>query len=127
MIAMPRPIWLCFVGLLLLGALFALRASIFARTIVGSTDASLASAVDEGPPFFKSDRLPSFDLDRLESKARVTTVKIAPAPREAKALAGTAKALQAAGVRKEVTSWHWRAGSGIKRGTMPGGQPKSDR
>jgi hypothetical protein len=125
--AIPRTVWISFVGLLLLGALFALRASSGAGTINAGIDTALASAVDESPPLTKSDRLPSLDLDRPEAKARVTTVKIAPEAPEPKASAGTAKVREAGGESREVTSWHWRAGSGTTRRTAPAGQSKSER
>jgi hypothetical protein len=124
---MPRTIWLALVCLLFLSALFALRTSIGARTISGSTDPAPPSAIDNGPPLEKSDKLPSLDLNRAEAKASVTTVKIAPAPREAKASAKTSEANHAAGERKEVTSWHWHAGSKIVKRTTPMGQARSER
>lgn len=121
---MPRTIWLAFVCLLLLGALFALRASIGARTIAARADAAPPAAIEDGLPLAKSDRLPSLPLDRAEAKASVTTVKIAP---EAKASPGTVEAQQAAGQRKEVTSWHWHVGSRITKRTTTVAQPKSER
>ena len=123
MIAMPRTIWLALVCLLLLSALFALRTSIGARAIVGSTAAAPPFAGEEdGLPLAKSDRLPVPALERAEAKASVATIKIAPEPPEAKASPGTA-----AGERKEITSWHWRAGSKITKRTTVVGQPKSER
>src|SRR5690349_916098 len=120
---MPRTIWLALVGLLFVSALFALRTSIGARTIVGSTAAAPPSAIEEdGPPLAKSDRLPAPPLERTETKASVTTVKIAPEPPQAKASPRTA-----AGEREEITSWHWRAGSKITKRTTVVGQPKSER
>src|SRR5262245_15219840 len=117
---MPRTIWLGLVCLLLLSALFALRTSIGARTIVESTAAAPPSAIEEvEPPLAKSDRLPAPALERAE-KASVTTVKIAPEPPQAKASPGTA-----ASERKEITSWHWRAGSKITKRTTV--QSKSER
>lgn len=127
MIAMPRTIWLAFICLLFLSALFALRTSIGARTIVGSTDAPTPSAIDDRPPLAKSDRLPSPDLDRTEAKATVTTVTIAPTQREAKASPNTLDAHHAASERKEVTSWHWHVGSKITKRSTIAGQPKSER
>jgi hypothetical protein len=103
---MPRTIWLALVCLLLLSALFALRTSI----------------EEDGLPLVKSDRLPAPPLERAEAKASVTTVKIAPEPPEAKASPRTA-----ASERKEITSWHWRAGSKITKRTTVVGQPKSER
>jgi hypothetical protein len=125
-IAMPRTIWLAFVCLLFLSALFALRTSTGARTIVGSTAAAPPSAIDDGPPLAKSDRLPSLDLGRTEAKASVRTVKIAPAQPEAKAPPKTLDAHHAASERKEVMSWHWHAGSKITKRTTIVGQPKSE-
>jgi hypothetical protein len=110
---------------MLVGALFALRASIGARPIVESTHA--ASSPEEGLPIAKSDRLPSLPLDRAEAKASVTTIKIAPEPPEAKASPGTLEAQQAAGEREEITSWHWRAGSRITKRTTPVAKPRSER
>ena len=127
LIAMPRTIWLAFICLLFLSALFALRTSIGARTIVRSTDAAPPSAIEDGPPLAKSDRLPPLYLDRTEAKASVTTVKIAPTQPEAKASPKTTDARQAASERKEVTSWHWRAGSKITKQTTTVSQPKSER
>jgi hypothetical protein len=125
-IAMPRTIWLAFVCLLLLGALFALRASIGARTIDARTDAAPPSAIEDGLPLAKSDRLPSLPLNRAEAKASVTTVKIAPAPPEAKASPRTVEA-KAASERMETTSWHWHVGSKITKRTTSVAQPKSER
>jgi hypothetical protein len=126
-IAMPRTIWLALACLLFLSALFALRTSTGARTIVGSTDAALPSAIDDRPPLAKSDRLPSLDLNRTEAKASVTTVRVAPTQQEAKASPMTSDAYRAAGGRKEVTSWHWHAGSKITKRTRRVAQPKSER
>lgn len=121
MIAMPRTIWLALVCLLVLSALFALRTSIGARTIAESTASAPPSAIEEaGLPLAKSDKLPTPHLERAE-KASVTTVKIAPEPPQAKASPGTA-----ASEPREITSWHWRAGSKIKRTTVVG-QSKSER
>ena len=126
MIAMPRTIWLALFCLLFLSALFALRTNTGARTIVGSTDAATTSAIEEaGLPLAKSDRLPALPLERAEAKASVTTVKVAPEPPEAKASPRTVEAHQAASERKEITSWHWHAGSKITRRTTS--QPKSER
>ena len=127
MIAMPRTIWLALICLLFLSALFALRTSIGARTIVGSTAAAPTSALEDRLPLAKSDRLPSLPLNRAEAKASVTTVKIAPEPPEAKASPKTTDAYHAASERKEVTSWHWHAGSKITKRTTPVAQPKSER
>ena len=127
MIAMPRTIWLAFVCLLLLGALFALRASTGARTIAARTDAAPPSAIEDGRPLAKSDRLPSLPLNRAEAKASVTTVKIAPEPPEVKASPKAVEAQQAASERKEITTWHWRAGSKIIKRTTSVAQPKSER
>ena len=121
MIAMPRTIWLAFICLLFLSALFALRTSIGARTIVGSADAAPPSAIDDKPPLAKSDRLPSLYPDRAEAKASVT-VKIAPTQREAKASPKTPDAHHAASERKEATSWHWHVGSKITKRTTIVGQ-----
>jgi len=88
-------------------------------------DAAPASAIDDRPPLAKSDKLPARHLDRTEAKAGVTTVKIAPTPQEANASPKTVDA--AAGERKEVTSWHWHAGSRIVKRTTQAGQPKSER
>jgi hypothetical protein len=122
-IAMPRTIWLAVFCLLVLGALFALRRTIGAPTMVGSTAAAPPSAIEaDGPPLAKSDRLPAPVLERAEAKASVTTVKIAPEPADAKASPKTA-----ASERKEITSWHWRAGSKITRRSTVVGQPKSER
>ena len=127
MIAMPRTIWLAFICLLFLSALFAVRTSIGARTIVGSTAAGPTSAIEDGLALAKSDRLPSLDLNRTEAKASVTTVKIAPAQPEANASPKTIDAYPAASERKEVTSWHWHAGSKITKRTTIVAQPKSER
>jgi len=124
---MPRTIWLAFICLVFLGALFALRTSIGARTIIESTAATPPSAIEDELPLAKSDRLPSLPPDRAEAKASVTTVKIAPGPPEAKVLPGTVEAKQPASERKEITSWHWRAGSKITKRTTIVGQPKSER
>ena len=131
---MPRTIWLAVVCLLFLSALFALRTSIGARTIIESTEAATASAVDDRPPLAKSDKLPSLDLSRTEEKASVTTLTIAPTRPEAKATRPEAKASskttdvnQATGERKEVTSWHWHVGSKITKRTTIVGEPKSER
>ena len=126
---MPRPIWLVLICLLLLSALFALRSSIGAPTISESADAAPPAAIDAGPPppLEKSDKLPSLDLNRAEAKASVTTVKIAPAPREAKASAKTSEVTHAAGERKEITSWHWHAGAKIVKRTTPAGPARSER
>ena len=126
LLGMPRTIWLALIFLLFLSALFALRASIGARTLIGSTDAVPPSAIGAGPPppLEKTDKLPSLDLNRAESNASVTTVKIAPAPREPKASAKTSEVTHAAGERKGVTSWHWHAGSKITKRTTVVGQPK---
>jgi len=126
-IAMPRTIWLALICLLFLSALFALRTSIGARTIVGSTDEATPSAIDDRPPLAKSDKLPPLDLNRTEAKASVTTVKIAPAQPEANASPKTIDAYPAASERKEVTSWHWHAGSKITKRTTIVAQPKSER
>ena len=123
MIAMPRTIWLAVVCLLFVSALFALRTSTGARTIVESTAAAPPYASEEdGLPLAKSDRLPAPSLERAETKASVTTVKIAPEPPQA-----TASPRTAASERKEITSWHWRAGSKITRRTTVAGQSKSER
>ena len=123
MIAMPRTIWLALVCLLFLSALFALRTSTGARTIVGSPAAAPPSAIEEdGLPLAKSDRLPAPHLEPAEAKASVTTVKIAPEPPQAKASPRTATS-----ERKEITSWHWRAGSKITKRTTGVGQSKSER
>src|ERR1700740_438846 len=103
---MPRTIWLAVVCLLFLSALFALRTSIGARTIIGSTDAPPPSSIDDRPPLEKSDRLPSLDLNRAEARASVTTVKIAPMQPAAKASPKAVDAQHAASERREVTSWH---------------------
>ena len=124
---MPRTIWFAFICLLLLSALFALRTSIGARTIVASADAAPPSAIDDRPPLAKSDRLPSLYPDRAEAKASVTAVKIAPMQREAKASPKTLEAYHAASERKEVTSWHWHVGSKITKRTTIVGPPKSER
>lgn len=124
---MPRTIRLAFICLLFLSALFALRTSTGAQTIVGSADAAPPSAIDDGPPLAKSDRLPSLDLDRTEAKAAVRTVRIAPTQREAKASPKPPEAYPAASERKEVTNWHWHVGSKITKRTTPAGQPKSER
>ena len=127
-IAMPRTIWLALICLLLLSALFALRTSTGARTIAGSTAAAPPSAIDDRPPpLAKSDKLPPLDLNRTEAKASVTTVKIAPAQPEANASPKTIDAYPAAIERKEVTSWHWHAGSKITKRTTIVAQPKSER
>ena len=119
---MPRTIWLAFIFLVFLGALFALRTSIGARTIAESTASAPPSAVeDAGLPLAKSDKLPTPHLERAE-KASVTTVKIAPEPPQAKAAPGTA-----ASERREITSWHWRAGSKITKRTTVESQSKSER
>jgi len=119
---MPRTIWLGLVCLLLLSALFALRTNIGARTIAESTAAAPPSAIEEeGLPLAKSDRLPAPPLERAE-KASVTTVKIAPEPPEAKASRG-----KAGSEPREITSWHWRAGSKITKRTTVVGQSKSER
>jgi hypothetical protein len=129
LLAMSRTVWLALIFLLFLSALFALRASIGAPTLIGSTAAVPPSAIGAGPPppLEKSDKLPSLDLHRAEAKASVMTVKIAPAPREAKASAKTSEVTHAAGERKEVTSWHWHAGSKIVKRTTPAGQARSER
>jgi hypothetical protein len=124
---MPRTMWLALVCLLFLSALFALRTSTGARTIVGSTDAAFPSAIDDRPPLAKFDRLPSLDLNRTEAKASVTTVRIAPTQQEAKASPKTSDAYRASSGREEVTSWHWHAGSNITKWTTVVGQPKSER
>jgi hypothetical protein len=124
---MPRTIWLALICLLLLSALFALRTSTGARTIAGSTAAVPSSAIDDGQPLAKSDRFPSLDLNRSETKASVTTVKIAPTQPETKAPPKTREADHAARERREVTSWHWHAGSKITKRTTIVTQPKSER
>jgi hypothetical protein len=129
LLAMPRTIWLALIFLLFLSAMFALRASIGARTLIGSADAVPPPAIGAGPPppLEKSDKLPSLDPNRAEAKASVTTVKIAPAPREAKASAKTNEVTHAAGERKEITSWHWHAGSKIVKRSTSAGQARSER
>src|SRR5262245_14023470 len=124
---MPRTIWLAVICLVFLSALFALRTSIGARTIIGSTDTATASGIDDRSPLAKSDRLPSLYFDRTEAKAVVSTVKIAPTQPEAKASPKTIDAYHAASERKEVTSWHWHVGSKVTKRTTLVGQPKSER
>jgi hypothetical protein len=125
-IAMPRTLWLALVGLLVVSALFALRTSTGARAIAGRTDAAPPAAIeDDGLPLAKSDRLPSLALNRAESKASVTTVKIAPDPPETKASSRTVEAHRAGREREEITGWHWHAGSKTIRRTTS--QPKSAR
>jgi hypothetical protein len=124
---MSRTIWLAFICLTLVSALFALKTSMGAWPIVESTHAASSPALEEGLPLAKSDRLPSLPLDRAEAKASVTTIKIAPEPPEAKASPGTFEAQQAAGEREEITSWHWRAGSRITKRTTPVAKPRSER
>jgi len=51
----------------------------------------LSSMLHRAPSLEKSDKLPSLDLNCAEAKASVTTVKIAPAPREAKASTKTSE------------------------------------
>jgi hypothetical protein len=57
----------------------------------------------------------------------VTTVKIAPTPRAAKASAKTIEANHAVGERKEATSWRWHVGSKIVKRTTSVGQARSER
>src|SRR5262249_31901707 len=98
---MPRTIWLAFVCLLCLGALFALRASTGARRIEGRTDAAPAPAMGEtGLLLEKSDRLPPPPLNGAEAPASVITLKIAPEPAE-KASPRTVEPYRAAGEREE--------------------------
>jgi hypothetical protein len=121
-IAMPRTIWLGLVCLLFVSALFALRTNIGARTIAESTASAPPSTIEEaGLPLAKSDKLLTPHLERAE-KASVTTVKIAPEPPQAKASPGAA-----ASEPREITSWHWRAGSKITKRTTVEGQSKSER
>src|SRR5262245_11013149 len=105
---MPRTIWLALLCLLFVSALFALRTSTGAPTLVRSTVAAPPSAIDHGPPLAKSDRLPSLGLNRAEARASVTTVKIAPTPPEAKAAPKTVEAHPAARRAKKS-----RAGTGM--------------
>jgi hypothetical protein len=124
---MPRTIWLAILGLLFVSALFALRTSSGARTMVEGTDAAPPSEIDDRPPLAKSDKLPSLDLDPTVAKASVTTVKIAPTQPVAKASPGKVEADHAGREAQEVTSWHWHVGSKITKRTTTVGQPKSER
>jgi hypothetical protein len=126
-IAMPRIMWLALVCLLFLSALFALRTSTGARTIVGSTEASFPSAIDDWPPLAKFDRLPSLDLNRAEAKAPVTTVRIAPMQQEAKASPKTSDAYGVSSGRKEGNELALACRLQYNERTTVLGQPKSER
>jgi hypothetical protein len=106
---MLRPIYLALFCLLLVGALFAVRATIAARAtaepaFAGSAPGAIPET-DDAPPLAKADKLPSVNLDAAKKTVAVIPIEVTPVekkPRE------TQKA-------EETVSWHWHVGSKITK------------
>ena len=110
-VEMLRPICLALLCLFLIGALFAVRATIAARAIAEpALTTSAPDAIDQAddaPPLAKADKLPSVDLDAVKRPVSVIPIEVTPAEQKTKE---PPKA-------EETISWHWHAGSKITKRT----------
>jgi hypothetical protein len=108
---MLRPVYLALFCLLLVGALFAVRATIAARAASEPAAADrppdAISETDEAPPLAKGDKLPSVNLDAVKKTVAVIPIEATPVEKKAKE----------APKAEETTSWHWHAGSKITKRT----------
>jgi len=129
---MPRTLWLAVICFALVSVLFALRTTIgadatAARTAPYRTNAMPAPAKADNPPLAKGDRLPSLLLDGYRSTAN-DAMKIVPPQPEQQPVASLPPVTLKTVARsprpeaKEVTSWHWHAGSKVTKRTAVVGQ-----
>jgi hypothetical protein len=128
---MPRTLWLAVICFALIGVLFALRTTIGAdatsgRTAPYQTKAVNAPAQADHPPLAKGDKLPSLLLDSHRSAAN-DAMRILPPQPEQQPVTSQPPVTPKSVVRspppevKEVTNWHWHAGSKItKRSSVVG-------
>jgi hypothetical protein len=118
-IAMTRTVWLAFICLVAVSALFAVRTGTGARVIPMGT-ASLPGAtpspsIYEEPPLAKADRLPIRQFLAAPERT-VSTTEIAPTP-ELKIAKPAVSVSESKTESHEVTSWHWHAGSKVTKRT----------
>ena len=129
---MPRTLWLAVICFALVSVLFALRTTIgadatAARTTPYRTNTVPARAEADNQPLAKGDRLPSLLLDGHRSTAN-DAMRIVPPQSEQQPVASLPPVTPKSVVRspppevKEVTNWHWHAGSKITKRTSAVGQ-----
>jgi len=108
---MFRPVCLALVCLFLLGAFLAVRTTIAVRAVpeaMASDPAALATHdIDDAPPLAKADKLPSADLDTMQTRVSAVPIEVAPVEKKTREPSKT----------EETVSWHWHAGSKISRRT----------
>ena len=129
---MPRTLWLAVICFALVSVLFALRGTIgadatSARKAPYQTKAAAPPAEKENPPLGKGDRLPALLPDGRQSAVNEAMRIVPPVPEQQPAtprppVPPKSVVRSPAPEAKEVTSWHWHAGSKITKRTAVAGQ-----